>query len=337
MDRRTFLVTLAACGVSWRGVSASTVHDLGAWTSSLPEESRRAPDDIRVADIREVPVRGGRYKVWTKKLGSGKTKVLLLHGGPGASHEYLEAFESFLPRAGIEFYYYDQLGCNNSDRPNDAALWTVNGYLEEVEDVRQGLGLDHFVLYGHSWGGILTMEYALKYPQHLKAIVISNMSAGINSYLSRINWWKKQLPVHVQQLLDAFDLTKTYDSAEYADLMMKEVYSRVLCRLQPWPEPVTRSLRHLNEQIYVQMQGPSEFVVTGNLQGWERWSSLPQIKVPALAIGSHYDEMDPADMELMATLMPSGRYAYCPNGSHFCMWDDQATYFDHLLSFLTSL
>lgn len=337
MDRRLFLTSLAALGMSWHDVGAFTRHKPESETSPQSGATGSGLENIRSGGIREIPVRGGKYKVWTKKVGSGETKVLLLHGGPGASHEYFEAFESFLPGAGIEFYYYDQLGCNNSDQPNDVALWTLNGYLEEVEEVRRGLGLDNFVLCGHSWGGILTIEYALRYPQHLRAIVISNMSASINSYLARINWWKRQLPVEVQRLLDAFDLTKTYSAPEYSDLMMKEVYPRVLCRLQPWPEPVARSLRHLNEQVYVQMQGHSEFLVTGNLQGWDRWANLPQINVPALTIGARYDEMDPADMERMAKLMPQGRYAYCPNGSHFCMWDDQTIYFKHLLSFLSSL
>jgi proline iminopeptidase len=108
-----------------------------------------------------IPVVGGKYKVWTKQLGSGPLKVLLLHGGPGFPHDYLEAMESFLPQAGIEMYYYDQLCVGNSDIPSDVSLWTLPRYLSEVEEVRRGLELDHFVLYGHSWGGILAMEYAL--------------------------------------------------------------------------------------------------------------------------------------------------------------------------------
>ena len=101
-----------------------------------------------------------------------QVKVLLLHGGPGFSHEYLEAFESFLPQAGIEMYYYDQLGCNNSDQPDDPGLWTLDRYATEVEEVRRGLGLEHFVLYGHSWGGILAIEYALHHQEHLRGLVI---------------------------------------------------------------------------------------------------------------------------------------------------------------------
>lgn len=118
----------------------------------------------RVAGIRMIPVVNGKYKVWTKRIGSGKTKVLLLHGGPGFNHEYFECFEDFLPPSGFEMYYYDQLGCCNSDLADgisdDMHLWTLPRYLEEVEEVRKGLGLEDFVIIGHSWGGILAIEYS---------------------------------------------------------------------------------------------------------------------------------------------------------------------------------
>jgi proline iminopeptidase len=284
-----------------------------------------------------LPVAGGKYKVWTKRLGRGPVKVLLLHGGPGFSHEYLEAMESFLPPAGIEMYYYDQLGCNNSDQPDDPSLWTLERYVEEVEEVRTGLGLDHFVLYGHSWGGVLAIDYALKYQQHLSGLVISNMAAGMQAYLKHIEAWKLRLPVDSQQRLRALEAKEDYDSPQYQQLMMEEVYPRMICRTLPWPEPVTRAFRHANQAIYAQMQGKSEFLVTGNLKNWERWDRLREIRVKSLTIGARYDEMDPDDMHRMATLLPHAVAAYCPKGSHLCMWDDQETYFRELLRFLRSV
>jgi proline iminopeptidase len=161
LSRRNFLKHSAGLAAA---TAASSIPLLGAEVSG--SETAIAtdainPSGIRVAGIRMIPVVGGKYKVWTKQLGSGPLKVLLLHGGPGFPHDYLEAMESFLPQAGIEMYYYDQLGVGNSDIPNDVSLWTLPRYLSEVEEVRRGLELDHFVLYGHSWGGILAMEYAL--------------------------------------------------------------------------------------------------------------------------------------------------------------------------------
>lgn len=281
-----------------------------------------------------LPVVGGKYKVWTKRMGTGKVKVLLLHGGPGASHEYLEVMESFLPQANIEMYYYDQLGCNNSDQPDDPSLWTLPRYLEEVEEVRRGLGLEHFVLYGHSWGGILAMEYALHYQQYLQGLVISNMTAGSQAYLKHTAALKLQLPPASLARLQALEAKQDYDSPEYGKIMMEDLYPKMICRTKPWPEPLDRAFRHLNEKIYNQMQGKSEFLVTGNLKDWERWDRLHEIKVKTLTIGARYDEMDPEDMKKMATLIPNATAAICPNGSHMCMWDDQAFYFRHLLEFL---
>ena len=272
-------------------------------------------------------------------MGQGKVKVLLLHGGPGFNHDYMEAFESFLPEAGIEMYYYDQLGCGNSDRPDDASLWNLERYLEEVEEVRDGLGLTDFVILGHSWGGILAIEYALKYQHdgHLKAIIISNMVAGIESFLVTANKWKRTLPDELFKKVEQIESEGDWENPEYERIMMEELYTKMICRCNPWPEPCTRSFRIANMGIYIQMQGHSEFVVTGNLKGWDSWDRLHQIEVPALSLGAKHDEMDPEDCKKMAELMPKGEVAICPEGSHFAFWDDQEIYFKHLLSFLKSV
>lgn len=292
------------------------------------------PGGVRTAGIRMIPVRGGRYKVWTKTIGEGPVTVLLLHGGPGANHDYLEAFESFLPQAGVRMVYYDQLGGGNSDRPDDAALWTLPQFVEEVEEVRRALELERFVLLGHSWGGILGIDYALKYQQHLAGLVISNMTAGIQSYLKRTQALKDLLGPADRAALDRLEAAGAFDDPAYERLMMEVLYPQVICRLKPWPEPVTRSFGKLNQQIYVGMQGKSEFLVTGNLKDWERWHLLRDIRVRALTVGAEHDEMDPADMARMALLMPNATNLFCPNGSHMAMWDDQAVYFDGLLRWL---
>jgi proline iminopeptidase len=298
---------------------------------------RLNPAGIKVAGIKMVPVMGGRYKVWTKRMGEGPLKVLLLHGGPGFTHQYLEAMESFLPRAGIEMYYYDQLGCGNSDKPNDPSLWTRERYREEVEEVRVGLGLDDFVLYGQSWGGMLSIEYALKYQQHLKGLVISNMTAGIQAYLGRLDYLKGLLGTESRANLERLDAVQDYDNPEYERIMMEELYPQVICRTKPWPEPVTRAFRDANLAIYNEMQGKSEFVVTGNFKDWESWDRLHEIKVKTLTIGAAHDTMDPEDLKKMATMVWNGTSLFCPNGSHLAMWDDQEVYFEGLLRFLKGL
>jgi proline iminopeptidase len=338
MNRRSFLTAGAAslAAVAGKPIAASVATRQSSQASAQPADNLNPPG-IRTAGIRMVPVVGGKYKVWTKRMGSGPIKVLLLHGGPGFSHEYFEAMESFLPQAGIEMYYYDQLGCNNSDHPNDTSLWTLPRYLNEVEEVRRGLGLDNFVLYGHSWGGILAMEYALNYQQHLRGLVISNMTAGTQAYLKHTAAIKLQLPPVKLARLNALEAKQDYDSPEYEKIMMEDLYPKMICRTHPWPNSADRAFAHANQTIYVQMQGKSEFLVTGNLKNWERWDRLHEIKVKALTIGARYDEMDPEDMKKMATLMPNASSVICPNGSHLCMWDDQAFYFQHLINFLHSV
>src|SRR5882672_2183415 len=235
ITRRSFLA-IAAASMAMGAARAPALAAPGPTPPSknlLQQSDGLNPPGIRVAGIRMLPVAGGKYKVWTKKIGSGSIKVLLLHGGPGFTHEYLEAFESFLPQAGIEMYYYDQLGCNNSDQPDDPALWTLARYTAEVEEVRRGLGLEHFVLYGHSWGGILAIEYALHHPQHLRGVVISNMTAGVQSFLKRADSIKRRLPRDTLARLTALEAKEDYDSPEYQKIMMEDLYPKMLCRVQP--------------------------------------------------------------------------------------------------------
>ena len=176
------------------------------------------------------------------------------------------------------------------------------------------------------------------YQQHLRGLVISNMTAGTQAYLKRTAALKTQLlsPESLAQF-NALEAAKRYDDPAYTRIVMEDLYPKMICRLKPWPEPVSRAFRLVNDKIYNQMQGKSEFEVTGNLKDWERWDRLHEIKVKTLTIGSTYDEMDPADMRKMATLMANATSVICPNGSHLDLWDDQAFYFHHLLAFLGSL
>jgi proline iminopeptidase len=309
--------------------------------SSKPEESHLAdlpvlppqPLDESPDGVRMIEIDGG-HKVWTKRVGLGKTKVLLLHGGPGATHAYLECFEKFLPQAGIEFYYYDQLGCGFSDKPNDTSLWKLDRFREEVEQVRSKLGLENFILYGHSFGAMLAIEYALKYGATLKKLVLSNMTGSIISYETYIHELRTKLDPGVQDKLESYEKDGKYDDPQYEALVSQYLDAQYLCRLNPMPEPVERSLKQLSKPVYKTMQGPNEFVITGNLKNWDRWNDLPKIMTPTLAIGARWDEMNPVDIEREAHIMAHARYAYCPNGSHMCMWDDQASYFQQLVPFL---
>jgi len=289
---------------------------------------------VKTGGVRMIPIDGGKYKVWTKKLGKGGVKMLTLHGGPGFGHEYFECFEDFLPEHGVEFYYYDQLGSYYSDQPDDVSLWTIDRFREEVEQVRQALGLENFYLLGHSWGGMLGIEYALKYQKHLKGLVISSMTASIPSYMAYAGKLRAALPPETIAVLDKYEAKGDYENPEYEKAMMEQVYARHICRLDPWPEPVSRCFKHMNPKVYNTMQGPNEFVVTGTFKDWDRWNDLPKITVPTFLVAGRFDEMNPEDIRREGRLIPNSRVLICEKGSHLCMWDDQEAYFAGLLKFL---
>jgi proline iminopeptidase len=299
-------------------------------------------DDVLSGGVKLIPITTpkGDFRVWTKRFGNNpQVKVLLLHGGPGATHEYLEACDSWFPAAGIEYFYYDQLGSTYSDQPDDPDLWEIPRFVEEVEQVRQALRLDrtNFYLFGQSWGGALAIEYALKYQQHLKALVISNMMSSIpayNAYAEAV-----LMPAMDQDALaeiKRLEAADAFDDPRYMELLMPNHYVQHVLRMpaEAWPEPVTRSFGHINPAIYVPMQGPSELGASGKLLHWDRTADLPNISVPTLVIGARYDTMDPGYMEMMASKIPRGTYLYCPNGSHLAMYDDQVTYFEGLIEFI---
>jgi proline iminopeptidase len=304
-------------------------------------------DDKLSGGARRIPVDtpSGRFFVWTKRIGNNPDlKVLLLHGGPGATHEYLDACDSFLPGAGVEYYYYDQLGSGFSDEPDIPALWSLERFVSEVEQVRVALGLGrrNFVLYGQSWGGLLALEYALTYQQHLRGLVISNMMASApayNAYASEV--LMPQMDQAVLAEVQALEKAGDYENPRYMGLLGPHYYRHHTLRmpLEEWPEPVVRGFAHINQKIYVPMQGPSEMGMHGeaSLASWDRVARLPEVTVPTLVIGARYDTMDPAHMEMMASRLPNGEYLYCPEGSHLAMYDDQEAYFAGLLSFLAGL
>ncbi len=267
------------------------------------------------------------HKVWTKRVGNSPMKVLILHGGPALTHEYLECFDSFFPQAGIEFYHYDQLGSYYSDQPENDSLWNIPRFVEEVEQVRVKLGLnaDNFYLMGNSWGGILAMEYALKYQQNMKGLIVLNMTADFDKYEAYNAKLRAKMRPSLLDSLSFYEDKNDFANPVYQDLVFNEYYTKHILRrpAAEWPEPVLRSFKHINQHVYEYMQGPSEFVPGGILKGWSVWDKLPTLTVPTLMVGAKYDTMNPAEMEEMATLVQNGRSLISQKGGHLAIWDDQ--------------
>jgi proline iminopeptidase len=282
----------------------------------------------------------GQFEVWTRTTGNNpKARLLLLHGGPGASAEYFESLAESLVAAGIEVIEYDQLGSYRSDQPTDTSLWDLDRFVDEVEQVRVALGLDrtNFFLLGHSWGGILTMEYTLRYGDNVKGIIISNMMSSIPAY----NRYAHEvfMPTMDQTALariKELEAAEQYAEPEYQELLMEHHYVHHVLRApaDEWPEIVVQSFDHINQEVYVLMQGPSELGASGSLVEWDRFVDLHNITVPALVVSGEYDTMDPAHMRAMAEEMTNGQSLHCPNGSHMAMWDDADVYTSGVLHFI---
>ncbi len=300
---------------------------------------------VQAGGVRMIPVKtpAGVFKVWTKRFGNNPgIKILLLHGGPAAGHEYMECFESFFPKEGFEFYEYDQLGAPYSDQPEDTSLWTIGRYVDEVEQVRKAIGADstNFYVLGNSWGGILGMEYALKYQNHMKGLIVADMMASCPDYGKYAeDVLSKTMDPNVLKEIKELEAKGDFSNPRYMELLIPNYYKQHICRLAEWPDAVNRTFAHLGSmkmpaQIYTIMQGPSEFGVAGRLANWDIKNRLKEIRIPALMVGAKFDTMDPKAMEAQSKMVQHGRYLFCPNGSHMCMWDDQKVFMDGVIRFI---
>lgn len=299
--------------------------------------------DQTTGGIKMIPIETakGTFNVYTKRMGNNpKMRVLLLHGGPGGTHEQFGNFDGYLPNEEIEYIYYDQLDSYYSDKPNDSTLWTTKHYVEEVEQVRKALNLskDNFYLLGQSWGGILAMEYALKYQDNLKGLIISNMMSSAPEYTKYANEvLGPQMNPDVLKKIKDMEANEDFDNPRYAELLMNHYYTKHIVRMpmEEWPKSVNLLFEHLNPNIYIYMQGHSEFGMTGNatLKNWDVSGRLKEITVPTLMLGGKYDTMNPKYMEWMATEVQNGRSA-TTKGSHCSQFDDPDNYFEALISFI---
>ena len=342
MDKLThfalaLIFLFSACG---KTDSTKTEQAAPTTTIEVPSEPPQ-PDPSTEGDegVRMIPVEteAGTFEVWTKKVGDHPTvKVLLLHGGPAMTTEYMECFESYLPKKGWEMYYYHQLGSYLSDQPDNDDLWELDRFVEEVEQVRQALGLtpDNFYIIGNSWGGILGLQYALKYQNNLKGLVVCNMQGSFPAYAAYNAKLRSQMRPTLIDSLKFYEEKEDYENPDYLNLVVEEYYRKHICRMDPFPDGFQRAMDHANMHIYVLMQGPSEFVPGGRLVDWDVMDELSTLTVPTLMVGAKYDTMDPEAMEEMSKLVQNGRYLHCPEGSHLAMWDDQAHFFPGVVQFI---
>ncbi len=284
-----------------------------------------------------IPFKGYEtwYQVWGEEDAPGKFPLLCLHGGPGAAHDYLEALAA-LTATGRRVIFYDQLGCANSSIPESRPeLWTVGLYVEEVDVVRQALGLERTHLLGQSWGGMLGMEYALTQPQGIVSLTIASSPCSMALWLEEANRLREELPPEVQRTLLAHEAAGTTDSPEY-EAAMSVFYQRHVCRLDPMPEPVQRSFAKLaaNPEVYHTMNGPSEFHVVGTLKTWDVCDRLGEITIPTLVTSGRFDEATLRIAETVTHGIPGAQWVVFEESSHMAHAEQPEAYIEVLDAFL---
>jgi proline iminopeptidase len=294
--------------------------------------------------VQMIPIQTpkGEFNVFTKRVGDNPSmKVLLLHGGPGMTYEQYANFKDYFPQEGIEFIWYDQLGSAHSDQPEDSTLWTIERFVDEVEQVRIALGLnkDNFYLLGQSWGGMLGMEYALKHQDKLKGLIICNMMSSLDEYEKYAKEvLGPQMPKEVFAEVMEIERKGDFENPRYMELLGEHHYPQHVLRRPPaeWPEEINRMMSQVNPNVYVFMQGYSEFGITpgASLKGWDVKNQLKNITVPTLVVGATHDTMDPKHMEWMSKQVDNGRFLLCPNGSHLSQYDDPEHFFPGVIQFI---
>ncbi|MDD3050657.1 MAG: proline iminopeptidase-family hydrolase [Candidatus Cloacimonetes bacterium] len=261
-----------------------------------------------------IEVTGG--KVWYKIVGAKKKGVplLVVHGGPGVPHDYLETLDIFAEQRPVIFY--DQLGCGNSDKPADQSLWTVDRFVEELEQVKSYLKLEKFHILGQSWGTMLTVEYLLrKKPEGVCSIILSAPYLSTNLWVADQQKWIEQLPREIAATICQHEASGEYSSPAYQEAMMT-FYNKHVCRLNPWPECLNRSMQKIGFEIYSYMWGPSEFTMTGTLKNADLTSRLKEIDLPILYTCGEYDEATPETTKYYHNLTVNSEIHIFRDASH---------------------
>lgn len=277
-----------------------------------------------------ISVTGGR--VWYKVVNPGSgIPLLTLHGGPGSPHDYLEPLEKLANERPVIFY--DQLGCGKSERPDDTTLWQRGRFVEELNQICRTLDLEQFHLFGHSWGSMLAIDYAHTKPNGLMSLILASPPLSIPRWLKDMEYYRSSLPADVQKILDEHEKSGTTNSDEYQQATM-EFYRRYLCRLNPWPEPLERTIAGEGIIVYTTMWGQTEFYMTGNLLSYDCTSQLNEIHIPALFTCGRYDEATPEATAWYQSLLPESELAIFERSAHMPHLEETEDYLNTVRNFL---
>jgi L-proline amide hydrolase len=281
------------------------------------------------------------HQTWYRVVGElrpdGPAPLVVLHGGPGATHDYLLSLAD-LARDGRAVVFYDQLGNGNSTHLPDrgADFWTVELFVRELANLVDHLGISgRYHVLGQSWGGFLAQEHALTRPAGLRSLVLSNTAASFPAFVDEANSLRADLPPAVEATLRRHEEAGTTDAPEYADAC-QVFYKRHVCRLEQWPEEVTYSFAMIDEDptVYHTMNGPSEFHVIGSIRDWHVTERLAEIDVPTLVVSGRHDEATPALQEVLVAGIPQTEQMVLEESSHLPMWEERDAYMTAVGDFL---
>lgn len=259
-------------------------------------------------------------------------EILGLHGGPGATHDYLLPLTD-LAEQGYRVTLYDQLGCGRSQVPKDISLFVPEHYVEEVEGFRKAMTLGRPHIVGSSWGGMLAIAYALKYQRNMKTMTTVGGLHSVPLTIREMQRMKRGLSVDVQRTMAKYESRGDYENPEYVKAAMV-YYKKHLCRLQEWPTEVTYSMEHISKPVYGTMNGPNEFTIIGNIRYWDVTSQLHRIKVPTLVLGGKYDEVSPVVARDIHRHVKGSELTIFPHSSHLAFWEERDAFMTRILRFL---
>jgi proline iminopeptidase len=274
------------------------------------------------------------FKLFYRSFGTGDNVLLCLHGGPGIPHYYLLPLAK-LASNNFRVVLYDQLGVGSSEKPEDSSLFNIERGAEEVEGVRKALGLGKIYLLGSSYGGALALQYALKYQQHIKKLIIASGLASVSETVTEMVRLKTLLPKEVQEVMKKYELKSAFLHPEYLKAV-ELYYHNFLCRLPEWPEQVVRALNELSVPVYFTQNGPNEFTIIGTWKGWDITERLPEIKVPTLVTVGKYDEVTPKIAETIHHGIAGSLLKVFENSGHLTMWDEEEKYLKTVKEFIES-
>ncbi len=274
------------------------------------------------------------YKTWYGVYGDIQSGVPLvaLHGGPGYPHYHLQNLSELAER-GIPVVLYDQLGCGKSDHPDDPKLWTIELFIDELNAIRQHLGLESIHLLGHSWGGSLAAEYMLTQPKGVERLILSSPLLDSQLWVDEAERLKDELPAWAAETMRTHEAADTTDSWEYTEAY-HEFKKHFICRLEPYPELLQQCDREMGAQVYETMWGPSETHCTGTLKGWSVLERLEKIQTPTLFLSGKYDEATPKQVELGHKAIKDSTWKLFQHSSHTANLEEPEHYLSTVEAFL---